>query len=96
MEQQLVCLLYPTSYAIRYSHHRTQQNSEPNAALAPPTVCFLDKCSDPVLYWKRIGSPSCNQCETLDHNILNHQCLFSLPVFVESSCNENLTRAIHN
>ena len=96
MEQQLVSLLYPTSYAVRYNHHRTQQNSEPNAALEPHTVCYLDKCPDPVLDRKRILTTSCNQCETLSHNIFYHQCLFLVPVFIESSCNENLTHAIHN
>ena len=96
MDQQLVSLLYPTNYAIRYKHHRTHQNSESNVALEPPTACYLDKCPDSILDRKRIGSPSYNQCEALDHNILNHWCLFLVPVFIESSCNENLTSAIHN
>ena len=72
MDQELVGLLYPTSYAVRYNHHRTQQNSEPNAAFEPPTVCYLDKCPDSVLDRKRIGSSSCNQCDTHGQNILNH------------------------
>jgi hypothetical protein len=96
MDQQLVSLLYPTSYTVRYNHHRMQQNSEPNATLESHTVCYLDKCPDPVLDRKRIVSTSCNQCETLCHNIVYRQSLFPVPVFIESSCNENLTRAIHN
>jgi len=72
MEQQLVCFLYPTSYAVRCNHRKTQKNSEPNATLEPPTVCYLDKCPDPVLDRKGILSPSCNQYEILDDNIFNH------------------------
>ena len=72
MEQQLVCLLYPTSYAVRYNHHKTQQNSEPNAKLELSTVCYVDKCPDPVLDRKGILSPSRNQYEILDDNIFNH------------------------
>ena len=82
MDQQLVSLLYPTSYVACYNHHRTQQNSDANAALEPPTICYLDERPDPVLDRKGILSLSCNQWEILVHNILNHPD----NVFVFSPC----------
>ena len=51
---------------------RSKTKSDPSPALKPPTVYYLEKCPDPVLDWKGILSPSCDQSEKVNRNILNH------------------------